>query len=112
MRNNNSIGSRAAAAQGFMALRAMLAMGLALTAPPAEATLPAPVSTGIANRNALDNTPIPCPLGNSTCIPDSLLTFQALNDPNTSPLAHGSDTRGSLGGNKREPPCCSLTGPT
>ena len=37
MYNNNSNGSRAAWARGFMALFAMLAMGLGLMASPAEA---------------------------------------------------------------------------
>ena len=48
-------------------------------------------------HNPVDNTPVLCPLSNPSCIGDSLVTFQALNTPATSPLGQGQNTSGTLG---------------
>jgi TonB-linked SusC/RagA family outer membrane protein len=42
-------------------------------------------------------TPILCPLVDTSCLPDSLVRFQTLNDPTLTILGHGNHTGASLG---------------
>ncbi|MHB2034872.1 MAG: TonB-dependent receptor domain-containing protein, partial [Gemmatimonadaceae bacterium] len=48
-------------------------------------------------HTALTNTPIACPISNVSCTPDSLVTFQTLNDPTTSPIGRGTNSQESIG---------------
>ena len=44
-----------------------------------------------------DGTVVPCPLTNTTCVADSVVRFQALNDPQLTMLQHGRRTGTTLG---------------
>ncbi|MHB2033379.1 MAG: TonB-dependent receptor domain-containing protein [Gemmatimonadaceae bacterium] len=49
-------------------------------------------------HSVFDNTPMPCPLASTgSCVPDSLVTFQLLNDPTVSPFTSSSQSTGTVG---------------